>query len=169
MRDLNKEFAQILSREMAAKGWNQSSLGAAAGISQSLIGSYVRAEVSPSLTNVEKIARALRKSIAQLFEESGESPPPSSVPQELLNALEACSSTQLSAIRALVSAFQPSTMSGPRGELLALIGKLDDPKAERLLATAELTFPEEAGKATSSSARDETAEDGRKVRKGRSK
>jgi transcriptional regulator with XRE-family HTH domain len=65
-RDL---FAKRVRELRAERGWSQDDLADAAGLHRTYIGTIERAEQSIGLDNIEKIAKALKVSIAELFRE----------------------------------------------------------------------------------------------------
>ncbi len=65
-RDL---FAKRVRELRTERGWSQDDLADAAGLHRTYIGTIERAEQSIGLDNIEKIAKALKVSIAELFRE----------------------------------------------------------------------------------------------------
>ncbi len=65
-RDL---FAKRVRELRTERGWSQDDLADAAGLHRTYIGTIERAEQSIGLDNIEKIAKALKISIAELFRE----------------------------------------------------------------------------------------------------
>ncbi len=65
-RDL---FAKRVRELRTERGWSQDDLADAAGLHRTYIGTIERAEQSIGLDNIEKIGKALRVSIAELFRE----------------------------------------------------------------------------------------------------
>ncbi len=63
-RDL---FAKRVRELRTERGWSQDELADAAGLHRTYIGTIERAEQSIGLDNIEKIAKALKVSIAELF------------------------------------------------------------------------------------------------------
>ncbi|MEX0652561.1 MAG: helix-turn-helix transcriptional regulator [Phycisphaeraceae bacterium] len=60
-------FAQALRRLRMERGWSQEELAAKAGLHRTYVGSVERGERNVSIDNIEKLARALRCSIRDLF------------------------------------------------------------------------------------------------------
>ncbi len=65
-RDL---FAKRVRELRTERGWSQDDLADAAGLHRTYIGTIERAEQSIGLDNIEKIAKALKVSITELFRE----------------------------------------------------------------------------------------------------
>ncbi len=65
-RDL---FAKRVRELRTERGWSQDDLADAAGLHRTYIGTIERAEQSIGLDNIEKIAKAFKVSIAELFRE----------------------------------------------------------------------------------------------------
>ncbi len=65
-RDL---FAKRVRELRTERSWSQDDLADAAGLHRTYIGTIERAEQSIGLDNIEKIAKALKVSIAELFRE----------------------------------------------------------------------------------------------------
>ncbi len=65
-RDL---FAKRVRELRTERGWSQDDLADAAGLHRTYIGTIERAEQSIGLDNIEKIAKALKVSISELFRE----------------------------------------------------------------------------------------------------
>lgn len=63
-----KSFAYHLTEMMTIRGYNQQSLSEYTGISKASIHSYLKADKTPSITNLRKIAYALNCSIAELID-----------------------------------------------------------------------------------------------------
>lgn len=65
----------VFSKQLAARvrflrqqrNWTQARLGRAAGLTFKFVGQIERGEVSPTLTSLEKLARALQLSVADLL------------------------------------------------------------------------------------------------------
>jgi len=64
-----KLFAKRVRELRAERGWSQDDLADAAGLHRTYIGTIERAEQSIGLDNVEKIAKAFKVSIYELFRE----------------------------------------------------------------------------------------------------
>jgi len=70
MKMTAREFFAKRVRELRAeRGWSQDDLADAAGLHRTYIGTIERAEQSVGLDNVEKIAKAFKVSIYELFRE----------------------------------------------------------------------------------------------------
>ncbi len=65
-RDL---FAKRVRELRTERSWSQDDLAEAAGLHRTYIGTIERAEQSIGLDNIEKIAKALKVPIAELFRE----------------------------------------------------------------------------------------------------
>ena len=61
-------FAKRVRECRAQRGWSQDDLAAASGLHRTYIGPVERAEHSITLDSVEKIARAFKVSISEMFE-----------------------------------------------------------------------------------------------------
>lgn len=70
---MDKNAREVLAkrvREMrAALGWSQDDLADNAGLHRTYIGSIERAEQSIGVDNIEKLAKALKVPISELFKE----------------------------------------------------------------------------------------------------
>lgn len=64
----NMEFASRLTEIMQTKRWTQASLADATGISQGMIGKYVRGESIPSIRNLVKMTKAMNYSPEDLID-----------------------------------------------------------------------------------------------------
>jgi transcriptional regulator with XRE-family HTH domain len=62
-----RKFAQKVRRFRVKKGWTQSELADRAGVHRTYIGSIERYERNVSLSNIERIAKALNINIKELF------------------------------------------------------------------------------------------------------
>ena len=62
-------FAQRVRELRTERGWSQDDLADAAGLHRTYIGTVERAEQSITLDSVEKIAKAFKVPIKELFEE----------------------------------------------------------------------------------------------------
>jgi len=70
MKMTAREFFAKRVRELRAeRGWSQDDLADAAGLHRTYIGTIERAEQSVGLDNVEKIAKAFKVSVCELFRE----------------------------------------------------------------------------------------------------
>ena len=64
-----EQFAKRVRELRAERGWSQDDLAAAAGLHCTYIGTVGRAEQSITLDSVEKIAKAFKVSISEMFGE----------------------------------------------------------------------------------------------------
>lgn len=64
------QFGNKVKKIRQAKGWPQEELARRAGLHRTYIGSIERSERNVSLINVERIAKALNKSVANLLKNS---------------------------------------------------------------------------------------------------
>ena len=62
-----RAFAQKMKRLRLKKGWSQEELAKRADLHRTYIGSIERNERNVSLLNIERIAKALKVSIKELF------------------------------------------------------------------------------------------------------
>ncbi len=62
-------FAQRVRELRAERGWSQDDLADAAGLHRTYIGTVERAEQSITLDSVEKIAKAFKVPVKELFED----------------------------------------------------------------------------------------------------
>jgi transcriptional regulator with XRE-family HTH domain len=118
------------------QGWSQHSLSAASGVSQSLIGKYLRKEATPSLFNLDRIAKAMRRK-PEIFVGSGDPGPELRAPMDVIHLLESCTSPQVSALRGLLQAFAPAGESTPKRRIVDLLPSLDDSQASFYLNMIE--------------------------------
>ena len=64
-----EQFANRVRELRAERGWSQDDLAAEAGLHRTYIGTVERAEQSITLDSVEKIAKAFKVSISEMFGE----------------------------------------------------------------------------------------------------
>lgn len=64
-----EQFANRVRELRAERGWSQDDLAAAAGLHRTYIGTVERAEQSITLDSVEKIAKAFKVPISEMFGE----------------------------------------------------------------------------------------------------
>jgi transcriptional regulator with XRE-family HTH domain len=64
-------IAKNLRLQRAAKGMSQEQLAGLAGLHRTYVGSVEREERNISIDNIERLARALRVSVAELLREPG--------------------------------------------------------------------------------------------------
>lgn len=69
MKSARELFAKRVRELRNERGWSQDHLADIAGLHRTYIGTIERAEQSIGLDNIEKIAKALKVSIAELFRE----------------------------------------------------------------------------------------------------
>ena len=62
-----EQFAKRVRELRAERGWSQDDMAAAAGLHRTYIGTVERAEQSITLDSVEKIAKAFKVSISEMF------------------------------------------------------------------------------------------------------
>ncbi|PIS39161.1 MAG: transcriptional regulator [Candidatus Nealsonbacteria bacterium CG08_land_8_20_14_0_20_38_20] len=67
-REVLQKFGQKVRAERAKLGLSQEELAARAGVHRTYIGMIERAEKNITLENIEKIAKALKISIADFFQ-----------------------------------------------------------------------------------------------------
>jgi transcriptional regulator with XRE-family HTH domain len=67
-REVLQKFGQKVRAERARLGLSQEELAARAGVHRTYIGMIERAEKNITLENIEKIAKALKISIADFFQ-----------------------------------------------------------------------------------------------------
>ncbi|MBU3694316.1 MAG: helix-turn-helix transcriptional regulator [Rhodocyclaceae bacterium] len=65
--DINTRFGAAVRRQRRQLGLSQEALAALADINRSYLGEVERGQVTPSLETIDKIARALRKPLAELL------------------------------------------------------------------------------------------------------
>ena len=131
MAETTGKFHDNFARRFQEQGWSQHSLAEKSGVSQSLIGKYLRREATPTLFNLERLAGAMRTKpdelLGKTLEETG-----IRVPMDLLALLESLDEPRSEAIRRLLLAFskpmQPD-LSAPKRRILELLPTLDDSQA----------------------------------------
>ena len=69
MKSIQQRFGEVLRRRREAAGLSQESLAATAELHRNYIGLLERGQMVPSLLVVEKIAAALRVSMAKIVSE----------------------------------------------------------------------------------------------------
>jgi transcriptional regulator with XRE-family HTH domain len=67
MSALNNKLAARIRLLRQQKNWTQARLGRAAGLTFKFVGQIERGEVSPTLNSLEKLARALQLTVADLL------------------------------------------------------------------------------------------------------
>ncbi|HWP60224.1 MAG TPA: helix-turn-helix transcriptional regulator [Candidatus Acidoferrales bacterium] len=67
MAAVNKKLAARVRQLRQQRSWTQAQLGRAAGLTFKFVGQIERAEVSPTLTSLEKLARGLNLSLPDLL------------------------------------------------------------------------------------------------------
>lgn len=67
MSPISRRFAGRVKLLRQRKNWTQAQLGRAAGLTFKFIGEIERAEASPTLTSLEKLARALNVTVGDLL------------------------------------------------------------------------------------------------------
>jgi transcriptional regulator with XRE-family HTH domain len=69
--NINARFGAAVRRQRRQLGLSQEALAELADINRSYLGEVERGQVTPSLETIDKIARALRKPLAELVAASG--------------------------------------------------------------------------------------------------
>ncbi len=67
--ELTKRFGQLARRMRLEQGLSQERLGEISGLHRNYIGAIERAERTPSIVQAERLARALRTTLAEMFAE----------------------------------------------------------------------------------------------------
>jgi transcriptional regulator with XRE-family HTH domain len=71
MESVKRRFGRRIREPREEKGWSQEAFAEECGLHRTYIGGIERGERNVGLVNVERIAVALRVSIADLFEQKG--------------------------------------------------------------------------------------------------
>jgi len=66
--NINIVFGQLIAEQRKKSGLSQEEFAFRCGLHRTYIGSIERGEKSPTLSTIEKIAKALNKTIPQLWE-----------------------------------------------------------------------------------------------------
>lgn len=66
--DIRKRFGKRVKALREAKGWSQEELADRAGLHRTYISAVERAVRNPTLTVIERIAKALKTQIGELFD-----------------------------------------------------------------------------------------------------
>jgi transcriptional regulator with XRE-family HTH domain len=64
---IQNEFGEKIRKERIRLGWSQEKLGFETGLDRTYISGIERGERNPSLKNIQKIAKALKLDIKDLF------------------------------------------------------------------------------------------------------